>query len=249
MSNKKHGLDKTSMIMIAVFFGLIVLFAAAFLIFYDFPSEAPKAEEQVTDVYDSTDKIMDNLTDEQIKTMFPDAQPGSTYTYVDDEGNFKTVTIPGDYKAADKAASAKDVVAASKYKFENYTDLTDKFMEVCKAGDVKELYHLYYGDFFDGMRLNMEQVQTTQEFEAGIRSNMLSVTGFEEYEYGSMELPPSQSPASYAAFIFSQVNGGKTLPLSPDDIEDCVNLVVYINNMYQTNHFMAKIHGYWYFIA
>ncbi len=143
----------------------------------------------------------------------------------------------------------QEVPAVAKPKFEKFTDLSDKFLEVCKAGDIEALYDLYYDGLLDETRLNMETVPTKEEFDAGLRSDMLSVTGFEEYEYGTVELPPTQSPGSYAAFIYNMANNGKTLPINDADIENCVNLVVYIDNMYQTNHFMVQVDGYWYFIV
>ena len=78
---------------------------------------------------------------------------------------------------------------------------------------------------------------------------MKRITGAEEFEYGTPELAPTGTPASYASFIYSQANGGKQIPLDVTAIEDCVNLLAYIDNMYQTNHFMIKIGGYWYFIV
>ena len=135
------------------------------------------------------------------------------------------------------------------YKFENFMDLSDKFLEACKNADVNEMYNLYYEGFLDGMRLNMQEAPSKEEFDEGLKENMLKVTGFDEYQYGCAELPPTQSPGSYAAYIYSMVNNGKEMPLSVSEIEDCVNLVVYLENAYKTNHFMAKIDGYWYFIV
>lgn len=250
---KKNRLDKTSIVMIVIFAVLILGSAVGLAV----ASGRGKVEENnaQNEAIDISDIVSENapdtdttLTPEDIKQIIPDAVPGATYTYIDN-GVVKTVTMPLDEETAEQKKTTAETVASSKYKFEKYTDLTDKFMEVCRAGDIDELYYLYYGDFLEGMRLNMEQVPSKAQFDAGLKSNMLSVTGFDEYEYGSVEMPPTQSPGSYANFIYSQVNGGKTLPLSDADIEDCVNLTVYINNMYQTNHFMAKINGYWYLIV
>ena len=133
--------------------------------------------------------------------------------------------------------------------FDDYMELSDKFLEVCRAGDVEAMYQLYYGDLLEEMRLNMEETPSKAEFDSKLRSDMLMVTGFEEYEYGSVELPPTQSPGSYAAFIYSMANNGADIPIDINTIENCVNLVVYINNQYQTNHFMVQIDGYWYFVV
>ena len=254
MSNKKSGLDKTSLIMLFVFFALI-LAALLAMVFGMKTNNADEtaANENVTatDEYDSVDEAMDNLTNEEIKIMFPDAKAGDVRTYVDEDGNLKEYVIPDDY-AAESEIEYIDVasaVASSKYKFESFTELTDKFMEVCEGGDVDELYHLYFPGFLEGMRLNMEEVQEKEFFDSGLRANMQRITGFDEYEYGSPELSHAGTPASYAAFIYSQVNNGKQLPLHSSEIEDCVGLVLYIDNMYETNHFMAKIGGYWYLIV
>lgn len=253
MKHKKSGLDKTSIIMIIVFFAIIVAAVVAIALTSNsrknpVEEDGNKPSSVDVDEYDDIDEAMDNLTDEEIKQMFPNAKPGETFTYVDEEGNYKTITIPSDYKV-DTTVSVTEAVASSKYKFENYTDLSDKFFEVCKAGDIDELYHLYFPGFLEGMRLNMEEVQEKEYFDSGLRSNMLRVTGFAEYEYGSPELSHAGTPASYASFIYSQVNGGKQFPFNAGLIEDCVGLVVYIDNMYETNHFMAKIGGYWYMIV
>ncbi len=250
---KEKRLDATSIVMIAVFV-LLILGAVIGLVFASGKgrTETEIPESNAIDISDIvSQEALDNgttLTAEDIKQIIPNAVPGATYTYIDN-GEVKTVTMPLEADSAQQKKTVAETVENSKYKFEKYTDLTDKFMEICENGDIKELYHLYYGDFLEGMRLNMDAVPTKEAFEAGLKSNMLTITGFDEYEYGTMEMPPTQTPGSYANFIYSQVNGGKTLPLSDADIEDCVNLVVYINNMYQTNHFMAKINGYWYFIV
>lgn len=136
-----------------------------------------------------------------------------------------------------------------KTKYDNFMDLSDKFFEICKAGDIDSLYDLYYDGVLEGMRLNMEDVPSKETFDAGLKQNMLSVTGFEEYEYGSMELPPTQTPGQYASYIFAMVNNGASLPFSASEVENCVNLVVFINNTHSTNHFMVKIGGYWYLLV
>jgi hypothetical protein len=54
---------------------------------------------------------------------------------------------------------------------------------------------------------------------------------------------------SYASFIYYQANNEKNLPLADGTVTNCVNLVVYIEGGYQTNHFMVEIDGYWYFLV
>ena len=253
----KKRIDSTSLVMLIVFFAIIIgaLVAIGVVVFNRQNGDKPQDQGanasyvNIDGTADEYDEIMNNLTPEQIATMFPDAQPGSTYSYVDDDGNLKEITIPADYKNPNSSVSIEDAVASSKYKFENYTDLTDKFMEVCSEGNVDELYHLYFPGFLEDMRLNMEQVPTKEVFDANMSASMKRVTGFNEYEYGSPELSHAGSPGSYSAFIYGQVNGGKQIPLDLTKIEDCVNLVTYDDNMYESNHFMVKIGGYWYFIV
>lgn len=241
MNNKK--IDKTSLIMI-ILFVIIIAVAVIWLVLFKSDDVNNSANIIDSDAVKQAAGDEGSLTIEDIFKIIPDAQPGSSYSYFDDDGELKTITIPADYVKEE----AKEK-APSKYKFEKFEDLSDKFLEVCKNGDVEELYHLYYDDFLEGMRLNMEDVPTKEEFNKGLRENMLTITGFDEYEYGCPELPPTQSPGAYASYIYSMVNNGEKFPIATNEIDNCVNLVVYIENMYQTNHFMVEIDGYWYFIV
>ncbi len=134
-------------------------------------------------------------------------------------------------------------------KFENYVDLTDKFMECCKNGDVESLYGLYYDDGLTKMRLNMAEAVDKETFDKNIKTEMSRITGFDEYEYGCPELPPTSSPETYASYIYYQANNQKELQLNGAYVENCVNLVVYIDGGYQTNHFMIQVDGLWYFLV
>lgn len=242
-SMNKTKLDKTSIIM-TVIFSVIVLLAVVGLIFAATNKKTENEENApVIDVSDVEGAGEGLLTAEDIMKIVPNAEPGSTYSYYDDDGNLRSVTIP---EQASETSQALDF--SDKYKFTEFTDLSDKFLEVCRAGDVEELYKLYYPGFLEKGRLIMDPVLSVEEFNAGLRNNMLSVTGFDEYEYGCMELPPTQSPGAYAAQIYYNMYG-EAIPLSASDVENCVNLVVYINNMYETNHFMVLVDGYWYFIV
>ena len=239
---KKKRLDKTSIIM-TVIFSVIILGAAAGLIFAAVSGNNSNTDNdaQVIDVSDVEGAGEGILTAEDILKIVPNAAPGSTYSYFDDDGNIRSVTIPED-------VVSDSVDVSDKYRFTEYTDLSDKFLEICKEGNIDELYRLYYSDFLEQGRLSMDPVPTKEAFDAGIRSNMLSVTGFDEYEYGCVEMPPTQSPGAYAAQIYYNMYG-KTLPISTSSVENCVDLLVYIDNMYQTHHFMVQIDGYWYFIV
>lgn len=241
---KKTGLDKTSVIMIVIF-SFLILGAAAGLIFAAVNGENKDVENnaQVIDVSEVEGAGEGILTAEDILKIVPNAAPGSTYSYYDDDGNLRSVTIPENTDVESERVDLSD-----KYKFTEFTDLSDKFFEICKEGNIDELYRLYYSDFLEQGRLSMDPVPTKEAFDAGIRSNMLSVTGFDEYEYGCVEMPPTQSPGAYAAQIYYNMYG-KTLPISTSSVENCVDLLVYIDNMYQTHHFMVQIDGYWYFIV
>lgn len=244
MDNKKR-IDKTSIVMIVLF--VVIVLGTAIGVFLwksrkdsDNSDQPTMIDEQTVSEHKNDDGL---LTVEDIMQIVPDAKPGTAYSYFDDNGDLQTIVIPEDYEAQ------KEQKLPSKYKFEKFEDLSDKFFEVCKAGDVNDLYHLYYDGILEDMRLNMKEVPDKATFDAGLRENMLSVTGFDEYEFGCPELPPTQSPGSYASYIYSRVNNGKQLPISASQIENCVNLVVYIDNMYQTNHFMIQVDGLWYFIV
>ncbi len=250
MKGNNKRLDKTSLIMILIFAVLVIgSVAAVFASTIAAEKEREKQNEiqDITELVDGADNDAGEMTVEDILKAVPNAAPGSTYSYFDDDGVMRTVTIPLDYKAEENNTAVVD--NSGKYKFTEYTDLTDKFMEICSTGDIDDLYNIYYADFLDEMRMNMKDAPSKAEFDAGLKANMRSITGFDEYEYGTVEMPPTQSAGSYANYIYSQVNAGKTIPLTENDIEDAVNLTVYIDNMYQTQHFMAKINGYWYFIV
>lgn len=236
-------LDRTSVVMIVIF-SVIILAAVAGLVFAAVkPEKAEDETEQPIDVTEIAEENGGMLTVEDILKAVPNAEPGSTYSYYDDNGNIQSVTIPMDIGETEQTADN-----SSKFKFTEFTDLSDKFLEVCRAGDVDSLYNMYYGDFLDRARLSMDPVQSKTEFDRGIKSNMLSVTGFDEYEYGCVEMPPTQSAGAYAAQIYYNLYEEK-IPLDISTVENCVDLVVYIDNMYQTHHFMVKIDGYWYFVV
>ncbi len=190
---KKSGLDKTSIIMLTVFFALIVGFTAMLVV--------------------------------GVVTKKEDTQSNSDTEMVD-----------------------MKVIVDDKPKYKTYGELADKFLEVCNAGNVDELYDMYYDDLLGKARLNMQPVPDKTMFDAGLKESMLRITGFDEYTYGCVELLDVQSPGAYASQIYYNTYG-ESLPFSADIVEDCVNLVVYLDNMYETNHFMVQIDGYWYFIV
>jgi len=241
---KKTKLDRTSVIM-TVIFTVLVLAAAAGFIFAAVDRHNADAvdDAEIIDVSEIEGAGEGLLTAEDILKIVPNAEPGSTYSYFDDDGNIRSVTIPENTDVTSDRADLSD-----KYKFTEFTDLSDKFLEVCRAGDIDELYKLYYSDFLEHGRLSMDPVPSKEAFDAGLKSNMLSITGFDEYEYGCVEMPPTQSAGAYAAQIYYNMYG-KKLPIPTSNIENCVDLLVYIDNMYQTHHFMVQIDGYWYFIV
>ncbi len=241
---KKTGLDKTSIVMVVIFSVLVLASAAGFIFAVVNANNTAAADDaELIDVSEIEGAGEGLLTAEDILEIMPNATPGSTYSYFDDDGNLRNVTIP---ENMDVTSEESDL--SEKYKFTEFTELSDKFLEVCRAGDIDELYKLYYSDFLEQGRLSMEPVPSKEAFDAGLKSNMLSITGFDEYEYGCVEMPPTQSPGAYAAQIYYNTYG-KSLPIPTAGIENCVDLLVYINNMYQTHHFMVQIDGYWYFIV
>lgn len=253
--NKKNGFDKISIIMITIFAVLVIGSAIGFGFAANRTSQQNNADAQTQQTEAPAEDITDivaemqsengegSLTVEDVMKAVPNATPGSTYTYYDD-GEMYTITIPADYNAE---AQKKEV--AAKFQFEEYTDLTDKFMEICKEGDVDTLYDLYYDDYLAKMRENMAEVPDKKIFDANLKNEMLNIVDFEEFEYGGSELLAIQSPGSYVAYIYYQVNNQKDLPLSDSDVQDCVDLRVYLSNGGYTDHMMAKIDGYWYLIV
>lgn len=252
---KKNRLDKTSIVMITVFAVLIIGSAVGFGFAANrtsqqnnVPEENQTAETPAEDITEIVTEMQSenkegSLSVEDIMKAIPNAVPGNTYTYYDD-GEMYSITIPADYKGE---AETPDV--PSKYQFENYTDLTDKFMEACKEGDVDTLYDIYYDDFLNMTRENMDPVPEKEMFDANIRNEMLNIVDFEEFEFGGPELLATQSPGSYVAYIYYQANNKHDLPLKDSDIQNCVDLRVYTSNGGFTDHMMAQIGGYWYFIV
>lgn len=145
--------------------------------------------------------------------------------------------------------STGEVVESEKEKFESYQDLTDRFMEYCEAGDLEGVYSLYYDDLLTKTYERISDKVSKDEFEAGIIAEMQSVYSFEEFEYGCAEMPAMSSPLSYVNQLM-YYSGGDPLEIEESRVTNCVDLRVYkMNSSHPSDHMMACIDGYWYFIV
>ncbi len=110
----------------------------------------------------------------------------------------KTATTPENTEEI----PAETEQTSRKMLYETPEELVDRFKEVCVTGDIDALYELYYDDYLTKMRENAETEITKEKFDASIINEMLSVTGVDIYNYGDVEMPATQSPASYANYIY-----------------------------------------------
>ena len=87
------------------------------------------------------------------------------------------------------------------------------------------------------------------EFDALLKEEMATIYSFEEFEYGCEEMPAMSSPLSYVNQLLYN-SGGESLELTDAQVSNCVDLRVYKEgSAYPSDHMMACIEGYWYFIV
>jgi len=142
-----------------------------------------------------------------------------------------------------------EILKPEQEKFTEYTDLTDRFMEYCENGNLEGMYSLYYDDMLTKTYQRISDKVSKEEFDAGIKAEMESVYSYEEFEYGCPEMPAMSSPLSYVNQLMSY-SGGDPLELTDDRVTNCVNLRVYkYDTAYPSDHMMACIDGYWYFVV
>ena len=157
----------------------------------------------------------------------------------------KTEKELGKESATDKAIEALD----NKEKFTQYQDLVDRFMEYCESGNLEGVYDLYYDDLLTKTYKRISDKVSKQEFEAGIKAEMESIYSYEEFEYGCEEMPPMSSPLSYVNQLM-YYSGGEALKLTDAQVSNCVDLRVYkYDTAYPSDHMLACIEGYWYFVV
>ncbi len=146
---------------------------------------------------------------------------------------------------ADKAHKALD----KREKFTRYEDLTNRFMEYCQSGNLEGVYSLYYDDLLTKTYQRISDKITKEEFDAGIKAEMETIYSYEEFEYGCDKMPTISSPLSYVNQLIYHT-GGETLKLSDSQVSNCVDLRVYrYESAYPSDHMMACIDGYWYFVV
>jgi hypothetical protein len=147
------------------------------------------------------------------------------------------------------AETENAVVEQEKEKFTEYEKLTDRFMEYCESGNVEGIYSLYYDNMLEKMYDGMSDKLTKEQFDALLKEEMATIYSFEEFEYGCPEMPAMSSPLSYVNQLLYNT-GEESLKLTDAQVSNCVDLRVYKEgSAYPSDHMMACIEGYWYFVV
>lgn len=147
------------------------------------------------------------------------------------------------------AETENAVVEQEKEKFTEYEKLTDRFMEYCESGNVEGIYSLYYDNMLEKMYDGMSDKLTKEQFDALLKEEMATIYSFEEFEYGCPEMPAMSSPLSYVNQLLYNT-GEESLKLTDAQVTNCVDLRVYKEgSAYPSDHMMACIEGYWYFVV
>ena len=145
----------------------------------------------------------------------------------------------------DMASGAEIEETEEPVMYETYEEISDRFIEICRAGDVEAMYDLYYMDLLTE-RCNESGV-TKEEFDRAVRDNMAHIKDFEEYRYGEGELIMN-SPAGYLNELFLRAYGS-AFPYSKADVQDFVDLRAYFENGAFIDFMLAQIDGYWYAVV
>ena len=142
-----------------------------------------------------------------------------------------------------------EVQQEEKEKFTEYEKLTDRFMEYCESGNVEGVYSLYYDNMLEKLYDGMKDKITKEQFDGLLREEMATIYSFEEFEYGCPEMPAMSSPLSYVNQLLYN-SGRESLKLTDAQVSNCVDLRVYKEGAaYPSDHMMACIEGYWYFVV
>lgn len=135
-------------------------------------------------------------------------------------------------------------------KYESIQALSDAFMDICKRGDADAMYALYYDNLLEK---RVEEMCTDEEsrkmYDANFASEMATVADFDEFEYGSTDLPPTMTAYQYVYTFYSSATDGGELPVTEDRIDNCADLRVYREDGTYRDHMMARIDGYWYLVV
>lgn len=149
----------------------------------------------------------------------------------------------------DSATSKALEAINSKEKFTTYQDLINRFMEYCEGGNLEGVYGLYYDDLLTKTYKRISDKVSKEEFDEGLKAEMATIYSYEEFEYGCPEMPAMSSPLSYVNQLM-YYSGGESLDLTDDKVTNCVDLRVYkYDSAYPSDHMLACIEGYWYFVV
>ena len=203
---------------------------------------------------DSKDKAVDTKKEEEIvaPTMF---DMGAFHVPTEEEQAEAELQeyfnemdrLYGDQISSGGASQSSGVVHGD-YKFTEYTELSDKFMEFCENGDVDGMFSLYYDNGLMKTYERMKDKLTLDQFKSLIKEEMATVYSFEEMEYGSEDMPEISSPLSYVnQFLYRA--GLEPLQLTENQVTDCANLRVYKNGGYPSDYILACIDGFWYLVS
>lgn len=207
--NKRNNknIDKTSIVMTALFFAIIVVGLVAIIVV-------------AANTFDKNENT--NTNDES------------------DFNNEENIEMPDEGDSEEQ----KEV------KYESIEALSDSFMEICKNGDVEGMYALYYDDMLKKISSETYTGENAEKMlQASLVSEMATIVDFDEYEYGSTDLPPTMTAYQYVATFYSGATNGGELDIDADRIDNCADLRVYRNDGTYRDHMMARIDGYWYLIV
>lgn len=132
-------------------------------------------------------------------------------------------------------------------KYETADELAEKFMSVCKDGNVGEMYNLYYDDMLDDMYERVKNNLSREQFDSYIKSEMMSFVDYELTEYGEENMQTTSSPLFNLNYIFYRATGTET-DFTEDMVTSCANIRLYSENGNATDHVFAEINGSWYVV-
>ena len=148
-------------------------------------------------------------------------------------------------QSASNGAEAESAEIQQNGSFATDEELADKFMEICKEGDVEKMYALYYNDMLGETYERIKENVSKEDFDAALKEEMLTISSCELYKYGGEELTASVSPLYYVDYMHYRSSGEDT-GLTDEQVTDCSVLRVYKDNSSYSDHMLAKIDGEWY---
>ncbi len=138
---------------------------------------------------------------------------------------------------------------AKQEKFTDHTLLLERFMEYCENGNVEGMYSLYYDDMLTKTFEKNSGDLSKEEFDKGLKAQMQSIVYYEEFAYGGEEMLALNSPLSYINQLLYYAGVAELLQVTEEQVSDCVDVRVYkADGGYPSDHMLACIDGYWYFV-